>query len=525
VRPGLLKPLRVVVALVFLALTAALFLDFREFGATAMAGPVLYPQFVPSFLNFLETATLGATGFLAVLLLTALFGRVYCSAICPLGILQDGFGRLAGKKRRRFRFTKPHNVLRYAILAATALLFLAGSGLALNLLDPFSNFGRILADLARPLVLAVNNLAAPVFEWAGSHAVYRVRQPALAPLSAGAALAVLAAVGWMGARHGRLYCNTVCPVGALLGLVSRAAPFRIRIDRDSCRGCGLCEGRCKAGCIDHKAGTVDGSRCVACFNCLTDCPDGAIRLAPPPEAESKGGKTGEDPGRRKFLLGLAAGWLCLAASRAMAALPPGFVPSRPTTVPEKRTSPVSPPGSLGIEHFTSRCTACHLCVSACPSRVLAPSLLDYGVSGMMQPQMAFSSAHCNFDCTICSQVCPSGAILPLTKERKQRIQVGAAHFIKENCVVYTDNTNCGACSEHCPTKAVHMVPYPNQSGRKLVIPEVNRDICVGCGGCEHACPTRPYRAIFVDGNPVHKRAEKPVVKELEQPAATDDFPF
>jgi formate hydrogenlyase subunit 6/NADH:ubiquinone oxidoreductase subunit I len=215
----------------------------------------------------------------------------------------------------------------------------------------------------------------------------------------------------------------------------------------------------------------------------------------------------------------------MTTTEAQAALPPNFVQSRPTTIPEKRTSPVSPPGSRSIEHFTSRCTACHLCVSACPSRVLAPSFLDYGVSGMMQPQMDFHAAHCNFDCTVCSNICPSGAILPLTKDQKRQTQMGVAHFVKENCVVYTDNTNCGACSEHCPTKAVHMVPYLNANGRKLVIPEVNEKICVGCGGCEHACPTRPYKAIWVDGNPVHKVAEKPIIEELKQPEPTEDFPF
>ena len=200
--------------------------------------------------------------------------------------------------------------------------------------------------------------------------------------------------------------------------------------------------------------------------------------------------------------------------------------SRPTTIPEKRTYPVSPPGSVSIAHFTSLCTACHLCVSTCPSRVLVPSFLAYGFQGMMQPQQDFQTSHCNFDCTVCAQVCPSGAILPLAKERKNRTQVGAAKFIKGNCVVFTDNTNCGACSEHCPTKAVHMVPYLSQSEKKLVIPEVNATVCIGCGGCEHACPTIPYKAIYVDGNPVHKLAEKPVVTPLmQQPDTGEDFPF
>lgn len=518
-----LKPLRVAVAVVFLALTASLFLDFREIGARSMADGVLFLQFVPSLLHFLGDAAMGAAGFLAVLLLTPLFGRVYCSTVCPLGTLQDGIARLAGPKRPRHAFSRPRNALRYALLAAVVLSLMAGNGLLLNLLDPFSNFGRVVSNLVRPAVLGANNLAAFGLELLGSHAVYRVQWPAVAPLSVGAALAVLLTAGWLSARRGRLYCNTLCPVGALLGLFSRLAVFRIRFHAEACRECGLCERSCKAECIDFREKTVDATRCVACGNCLAVCPDNALRLSPAPQAKS--GARPENRERRKFLFGLAAAGLGLASAGAEAA-PPRFAQSRPTTIPENRTGPVSPPGSQSLAHFTSRCTACHLCVSACPSRVLAPSFLDYGPSGLMQAHMDFRSAHCNYECTICGEICPSGAILPLTKERKRRTQIGVARFIKENCVVYTDNTNCGACSEHCPTKAVHMVPYRNAGGRALVIPEVNPAICVGCGGCEHACPTRPFRAICVDGNPEHKRAEKPATEALEPiPATGEDFPF
>ena len=165
-------------------------------------------------------------------------------------------------------------------------------------------------------------------------------------------------------------------------------------------------------------------------------------------------------------------------------------------------------------------------MSACPSRVLVPSLLEFGVSGLMQPRMNFHAGHCNHECTVCLSVCPSGAILPLDVETKKLTQLGVAKFIKENCVVYTDNTNCGACSEHCPTKAVHMVPYLNTPEKRLVIPEMNPDICVGCGGCEYACPTKPYKAIYVDGNPVHKRAQKPAEKVVDNKVDyKEDFPF
>jgi len=549
-----LRPLRICFALVFFVLTLFLFLDFRDSGFRALAGEVLFLQFVPSLLEFMDTAAIGAAGFLLVLFLTLMFGRVYCSFVCPLGIFQDMVSRLArkrmsrpglpGKKqnRSRFSYSRPHYFLWYAILILTVLLFLAGSGLVLNLLDPFSSFGRIASALFRPLVLGANNLVALVLEQWENHFLYRVNLPVFVPVSAGIALVTLLLVGWMSARHGRLYCNTLCPVGALLGLFSKVSMFRIRIAPDACGSCLRCQGACKAGCIDLEKQTVDVSRCVACFNCLAACPGQGITLRNHWRRQVRHNLPA--PGRRGFLLGLTAAGMGMVSSRvdagpdnpvnivnpaesADSADPVGpVIQSRPTTIPETRTGPISPPGSVSVARFSSLCTACHLCVSVCPSHILVPAFLDYGPSGMLQPKMAFRSGHCNYDCTACLEVCPSGAILPLSREKKQQAQVGVARFIKENCVVYTDNTNCGACSEHCPTKAVAMVHYLTLPDRDLLIPEVTPDICVGCGGCEYACPTKPYKAIYVDGNPVHKMAEKPVEKAVEKRVDTNgEFPF
>ncbi len=530
----LLKRLRVTLAACFFLLTVTLFVDFREFGMRIIADQVLFLQFIPSCLRFFNSVAVGSAGCIAVLGITLLFGRVYCSTICPLGTGQDLISRLTHKRSlhkkkttlgRGYRFSRPHSRLRYAMLSLTVLLLLTGNGLVLNLLDPFSSFGRIVANLVRPLVLGLNNLGAMVAESMGSTLLYQVQWPAVAPISVGISLAVLILVGWLSATHGRLYCNTLCPVGTLLGLLARFSLFRLRFAAERCIHCGRCEGVCKAGCINIDQEKIDLSRCVSCYNCLSVCPTQAIKIG---KAQDQFSASSRHPsGRRQFILTLMAGGIGLLAEKAEAGqqrLSP--LQARPTTLPEKRTCPIAPPGSISVEHFTSRCTACHLCVSACPSQVLTPSFLAYGLSSIMQPQLDFRTAHCNFDCTICSEVCPSGAISPLTREDKKRTQVGVAQFIRENCVVYTDKTNCGACSEHCPTKAVHMVPYLETDGRKLRIPEVNRAICVGCGGCEHACPTRPYRAIYVDGNPVHKPAEKPAeTPVLPSPQTSEDFPF
>jgi polyferredoxin/Fe-S-cluster-containing hydrogenase component 2 len=534
----LLKPLRVCIAAAFFLLTVFLFLDIWATGINAFAYQLLFLQFVPSAVKFLNHPAVRAAGFIFVLILAMMFGRVYCSAVCPLGIFQDLVSRVfpnkaktRGKRRRlhRYQYSEPHSILRYSVLIATLLLFFGGSGMLLNLLDPFSSFGRIVSNLFRPLVALLNNWGAPMAETVGLHAFYRVRWPVYAPVSVGIALISLGTVGWMSARHGRLYCNTLCPVGTLLGLVSKFSLVKIGIDADSCRSCGRCAQSCKASCIDVKTKSVDVNRCVACFNCISGCPDQAMVFRPGFWFNSQlaielrhGKEIVRD--RRNFVLAMAVGGIGMASARAHAS--PEILPvqTRPSTIPENKNSPISPPGSISIARYTTICTACHLCVSACPSRVLVPSFLSFGLSGILQPRMDFNAGHCNYDCTVCSNICPSGAILPLTVEKKQLTQVGTAKFIKENCVVYTDNTNCGACSEHCPTKAVHMVPYLNATGRKLVIPEVDEAICVGCGGCEYACPTKPFKAIYVDGNPTHKIVQKPKEKKLEMDAG-EDFPF
>lgn len=538
----LLKPLRVCIAMAFFLSMAFLFLDIWETGAKTFSDKLLFLQFVPSAVKFLNQPAVGAAGFIVVMMITLMFGRVYCSAICPLGIFQDLISRFFSSRAKArgktsppggYLYSVPRSILRYTILIATLLLFFSGSGLLFNLLDPFSGFGRIVSNLFRPLVIFLNNLGTPLAEAIDIHALYRVQWQVYAPVSLVIALVFLGTVGWMSARHGRLYCNTLCPVGTLLGLVSKFSLFKIGIDAGFCRSCGRCEQVCKAGCIDVKTKSVDTGRCVSCFNCLSACPDQAMvfrtDFQPRFQINYQSGRkihhrNDTVRGRRNFVFALAAGGLGMAAGRAHAAPETLPVQARPTTIPENKTNPLSPPGSISIARYTAICTACHLCVSACPSRVLVPSIFSFGLSGMMQPRMDFNAGHCNYDCTVCSSICPSGAILPLTVEKKQQVQVGVAKFIKENCVVYTDNTNCGACSEHCPTKAVHMKPYLNAAGRELVIPEVDETICVGCGGCEHACPTKPFKAIYVDGNPKHKIAQKPKEKKMEMDVG-EDFPF
>ena len=537
-----LKKLRVFISILFLLAFSLTFLDFRRILPEGLINTVTWLQFIPSVLKFINVFTLGAAGFIVVIILTLLFGRVYCSAICPLGIMQDVItwftSKFKTKKRRQYKYSKAWTKLRYGILIITILFFVFGSIIFINLLDPYSNFGRIFTFFGKPLILELNNLVSNILGRVDVYTIFPVESKTIAFKILAFQAGMLAVIVWMATFHGRIYCNTLCPVGTFLGFISKFSLFRIRIDESTCTHCGLCGIVCKSACLDTKDQKIDLSRCVTCFNCIGVCASHSVVYGLP---EKWAGKKPLDEkfvkpdfSKRKFIFGTLAFGLGMAGFSRTQQIPGGDsavssdslkvipVNAVPTTIPEDKEFPVCPPGATSIEMFNDRCTACNLCVSACPSDVLQPSFLQYGLIGIMQPRMDYWSGFCNFECVRCLEVCPTGAILPLELETKKLTQLGKANFIKENCIVHTDKTDCGACSEHCPTKAVKMVPYEGS----LVIPEVEEEICIGCGACEFACPTTPYKAIYVDGNFEHILAEKPKVEELINPMEDEeDFPF
>lgn len=527
----LLKRIRVWVSLLFFTCTLLLFLDFTASLGIQFFKTVLYLQFVPSLLNFINLVSFSAAGFIFIIIITLLFGRVYCSSVCPLGTLQDiiiYFNKRGRKKKRIFKYLKPKSLIRYTILIVTLLVIVSGSLLLLNLLDPYSLFGKISHNLFRPPVIWVNNLLAKILESYGSYFIYPFGIKHYNLMSILFAFVMFGFIFWLAIKYGRLYCNIVCPVGTVLGIISGVSLFRINLDENKCSQCGVCSYVCKSGCIDYENVSVDLSRCVNCFNCLIVCPENGITYSR--FKKSNFNKT--DTGKRQFFFNALAvfigftGYSRLLSGQENPELNSISIfkpkPGLATTVSENRKFFVTAPGSLGIDHFKSYCTACHLCVAACPNQVLQPSLLHFGLSGFLQPRMDFYTAYCNYDCVRCTEVCPSGAILPITSDDKKKIQIGKVVFIKENCIVETENTACGACSEHCPTKAVNMISY--EKGHH--IPVVDTDICVGCGACEFACPTEPYKAIFVDGNDIHLVAKVPetsnIIKEVD---LEEEFPF
>lgn len=537
-----LKKLRVGLAIFFLILLFFLFVDFRKSFSEEFYQWAVSLQFVPSLLKTITIQGTAIVGLAVVLLLTVFFGRVYCSVLCPLGVLQDAISWISGKTRKKskYKFHKAWTILRYSLLAAVLIPLLFGSITLVTLLDPYSLFGRITTILFKPFVVLINNVFAAGFARADIYNwLYRYDMVPVHPAILVITTLFFAFIGWTSFYRGRLFCNTVCPVGTFLGFISKFAILKIDINKNQCTHCGRCARVCKAECIGVKSQTIDYSRCVACYNCLTVCSEHAMTYQPKsakrfekpvgmvPKPVKKVKESVADYSKRNFLVTSVFGIAALYGFKVADTIPANKkpklivpVPKGESTVPEKKASAVSPPGSGSVERFNKICTGCSLCVSACPTKVLQPSFLEYGLIGVMQPHMAYRKGLCEFDCTLCSDVCPTGAIVPITMEAKHLLQIGQVQFEKKNCVVETEKTDCGACSEHCPTKAVHMVPYG-----KLFIPEIDQKICVGCGACEYACPTTPFKAIYVNGNRTHLAAEKPKTEKAKNLLKEGEFPF
>ena len=515
----LLRRIRIVFSTLVFIFFVLVFIDFKSIIPSNYTNALMFLQFIPSVIKFYDLKTLAAGGFLVILLLTLITGRTYCSFLCPLGIGQDLNSRIGGrikKKFRRYGYKKPFTILRYSFLAVTLVITMVWGIYMITLLDPYSIFARFMTYFAKPIVIVINNYAAAIL---GKFDIYTlsnipVRGFPLIVYSIPAAFFLL--IGGLSLTKGRLYCNMICPVGTFLGLISKISLFRIKFNETACTRCGRCAMRCKSSCIDFLKADVDISRCVSCFNCIHTCQDKAISYG---IVNIKRKVHETDESKRRIIAGsLLLLFGMSRVSNAQDKIAPK--PKKDSTVKENRTCPVCPPGGISIADFNKDCIACSLCINACPNSVLQPAYKQYGIAGIMQPVMDYHKSFCTYNCTKCTEICPTNALHPLMLEAKKLTQLGKAKFIKDNCIVKTEKTACGACSEACPTKACHMIAYEGN----LVIPEVTEDICIGCGHCEFACPAAPYKAIFVDGNPVHVAAKKPenVKSEIKTPV---EFPF
>ena len=475
----MLRKIRITLASIVFILCAALFLDGSG-TVSSWFGWLAKLQFLPALL------ALNLAVVIVLIVLTLIFGRAYCSVICPLGIMQDGISHISSMrkgKKARFRWSPEVKCLRYSVLALFIIALVAGLTSVSALLAPYSAFGRIATSLVRPALPTA--------------------------IIAGVTLLVVGILAWIG---GRTYCNTVCPVGTVLSFFSRFSLLRPVIDADKCRNCRACEHKCKASCINIDNHEIDYSRCVDCFNCLDSCRFGALhyRMARGGKARGASGTVQDNAevsteegkhnaGRRAFISSSVIAATAIALEAQEKKVDGGYAAVTAKKAPE-RTNPIVPFGAVSLRHFHQHCTRCQLCVSQCPNDVLRPST---SLDRLMLPEMSYENGWCRPECTKCSEVCPAGAILEITPEEKTAIHVGTASVDLDLCVVNRDNVNCGNCARHCPAGAIKMVRKNPDDENSLLIPTVLEDRCIGCGACEFLCPSRPYSAIHVNGRIDH----------------------
>ena len=511
----ILRVARIVVAVIAFFLLTGLFADY---GMTvpSVASWLAKVQLLPAAMSF-AIAT-----FIIWLIITLIFGRIYCSTVCPLGVFQDICARIPRIRRRvkpkwHYHYSPPLTRLRRTMLFIVVLSIVLGISALTSLLDPYSIFGRFAVNIIKPIWGATLNA------WAQIDGAPQVKLAVASAFGMILSVVTMLIIGAIALRHGRTFCNSVCPVGTTLSFISRHSIFRIDINTDKCVQCRKCEHVCKASCIDMVSHVVDTSRCVVCFDCLPNCSNDAItytynrhQLSIPlmqkvkPLAGSAAGMSGSrlevNTGdksdtsarrlldRRKFL---AFGTL-VAASPLMAKTVSATesVDRASRGFGSRKLLPVTPPGVQSRREFLDRCTACGLCIAHCPQKVLRPSIEEYGVLRALHPVMDFDASWCEYNCTRCTNLCPTGALHPLTVSEKHRSCIGTAHVDRAVCISWADGVKCGACARRCPVGAITMVE--SGDGVHGPYPVVDKEKCIGCGSCQYVCPSSP-KAIAVSG--------------------------
>lgn len=414
----MLFKIRLVIAIVILLLAIA-----------GMVG-IFYPvhifdiQFTPLLQRVLtDFSIIAVVLFIGLVVTTLLFGRIYCSLICPLGILQEIITLISGKDNEK----QPNYPVKYFIMALTFGFLIGGSTLLIRYSDPYTFFGSA-------LTFSIVGLVAIVI------------------------------IGLIAFFKNRFFCTDICPVGAVLGLLSKISLFKLYIDKNECLSCGMCERSCPSGCIDSSEEEIENETCIKCFKCMNKCPKDAIKFGIKPKEYVQ-----FNPTRRGFITASAAVLVLGAMVKA------GIEISKNTAKTLKNI--ILPAGSVNEKRMLNECLNCNLCVNACPNKIIKKADKEFAA---VHIDYLSGEKFCKFDCNACAKVCPSGAIKKISLEEKQKTRIAMAVINEEKC------NNCGICNLECPVNAISK----NEKGK----PIIDASKCIGCGACKKACN---YEAIEI----------------------------
>lgn len=357
--------------------------------------------------------------FLIIAGLTFFCGRIYCSLFCPLGILQEITGFIKQKLIKKQCREQINFPLKYFIAAIVWGILLGGSTIAIKYIDPYTIFGSAMTGTIFGITAVV--------------------------------LVIIAVL-----LKDRIFCTNFCPVGTILGLISKISLNKIYIS-EVCVSCGQCERNCPSGCINSKEKKVDNETCIKCLKCLEVCPKGGIKFGIAPKKDVKFSIK-----RRQLIIAGTA--LALFGSMIKAGI------EIKDKIVEKLKDVILPPGAVNKETFFNKCLNCNLCVENCPQKILVKANDEYGAV-----HIDYSKGVCDYNCHKCSEVCPSGAIKKLTLEEKQKTRIAMAMINEDKC------SQCGECVKACPVHAII-----KENGKP---PVLNALKCIGCGACKQACRT------------------------------------
>ncbi|MFC1666462.1 4Fe-4S binding protein [Candidatus Omnitrophota bacterium] len=432
-----------------------------------------------------------------MLILTLALGRFFCGWVCPLGTIIDICGAVALRKRKTRLAESKNKKLRsikFYIVGFTAAASFLGIQLAW-IFDPMVIVARFISlNLIPSLTSILDNIFiflirqlnfyGPLYDlyrglkasFLGTHPHYFAHSGIVFTFFLLISLSVLIAR--------RLWCRAICPLGALYSVAGRFSLLGRSVE--GCVDCLRCKNDCRMQAINDDLTYIKGE-CVLCMDCIYDCPPGATKFTWPASVVSPGRDDKKGITRREFIFLMFSSFLSL-----------GFRNRREMGVEEKLRDIIRPPAALKEKEFLGRCIRCGNCMKVCITNGLQPVIFESGLEGIWTPHLVPETGYCEYNCTLCGEVCPTGAIPVLSLEEKKKTRLGLAEIDPSICIAWSGNKDCIVCQEHCPVskKAIRLVSRKIAS-KTALRPYVDRRLCVGCGICQKKCPTRPVRAIRV----------------------------